>query len=176
MCWKRAAADSIPRSIHQHAIIVMSRAAKRSLNQWPVRVMSSRRWSGTWKSSSSKASLNGVGPWPRLILRRIFCIKRCALWQRQSPFSKNPYRGVPVLGSTGIKGVLSTGVSLPVARSSSEMSVGSQSCLVNVAASTSRRAFWSNIFSLATLGARCIKFLDCKNSRTSLNGMALVKG
>ena len=73
MCWKRAAAASIPLSIHQHAIRVMSRAAKRSLNQSPLRMMSSRRWSGTWKSSSSKASLKGVGPWPRLMLRRIFC-------------------------------------------------------------------------------------------------------
>ena len=52
------------------------------------------------------------------------------------------------------------------------MSVGSHSCLVNVAASSSRRAFWSDIFNLATLGARCIRFLDCKNSRTSLKGMA----
>ena len=76
MCWKRAAAASIPLSIHQHAIKVMSRAANRSLNQSPLRVISSRRWRGTWKSSSSKASLKGVGPWPRLMLRRIFCIKR----------------------------------------------------------------------------------------------------
>ena len=59
-CWKRAAAASIPLSIHQHAIKVMSRAANRSLNQSPLRVISSRRWRGTWKSSSSKASLKGV--------------------------------------------------------------------------------------------------------------------
>ena len=52
------------------------------------------------------------------------------------------------------------------------MSVGSHSCLVNVAASISRRAFWSNIFNLATLGARCVRSFDCKNSRTSLKGMA----
>ena len=64
-------------SQHPPAIKVMSRAANRSLNQSPLRVISSRRWRGTWKSSSSKASLNGVGPWPRLVLRRIFCINRC---------------------------------------------------------------------------------------------------
>ena len=55
------------------------------------------------------------------------------------------------------------------------MSVGSHSCFLNVAASSSRRAFWSDIFNLATLGARCIRFLDCRNSRTSLKGMAQLK-
>ena len=79
--------------------------------------------------------------------------------------------GKSLLG-TGIEGVLTTVTSLPVARSKRVMSVGSHSCLVNVAASSSRRAFWSDIFNLATLGARCIRFLDCKNSRTSLKGMA----
>ena len=79
--------------------------------------------------------------------------------------------GKSLLG-TGIKGVFSTVTSLPVARSNNVISVGSHSCLFNVAASSSRRAFWSDIFNLATLGARCVRFLDCKNSRTSLKGMA----
>ena len=93
----------------------------------------------------------------------------------KEPLPRGSSFGKSLLG-TGIEGVLSTGVSLPVARSNNEISVGSQSCLVNVAASTSRRAFWSGIFSLATLGARCIKFFDSKNSRTSLNGMTQVEG
>ena len=36
------------------------------------------RDSGMWKSSNSKESLNGVGPCPRLMLRKIFCIR---LWR-----------------------------------------------------------------------------------------------
>ena len=82
--------------------------------------------------------------------------------------------GKSLLG-TGIEGIFSTVTSLPVARSKTVMSVGSHSCFLNVAASSSRRAFWSDIFNLATLGARCIRFLDCRNSRTSLKGMAQLK-
>ena len=82
--------------------------------------------------------------------------------------------GKSLLG-TGIEGIFSTVTSLPVARSKKVMSVGSHSCFLNVAASSSRRAFWSDIFNLATLGARCIRFLDCRNSRTSLKGMAQLK-
>ena len=89
----------------------------------------------------------------------------------REPLPRGSSLGKSLLG-TGIEGVLSTETSLPVARSNNVMSVGSHSCLVNVAASSSRRAFWSDIFNLATLGARCVKFLDCKNSRTSLKGMA----
>ena len=82
--------------------------------------------------------------------------------------------GKSLLG-TGIEGIFSTVTSLPVARSNKVMSVGSHSCFLNVSASSSRRAFWSDIFNLAKLGARCIRFLDCRNSRTSRKGMAQLK-
>ena len=77
-CWSLAAAASMPRSIHQQAMMVMSLAAKVSVNQCPGLVTPGVRDNGIWKSSSSKESLNGVGPCPRLILRRIFCIR---LWR-----------------------------------------------------------------------------------------------
>ena len=97
--------------------------------------------------------------------------KAAPIARLREPLPLGSSLGKSLLG-TGIIGVVSTGSSLPVARRSNVISVGSHSCLVNVAASISRRAFWSNIFSLATLGARCIRFFDCKNSRTSLKGMA----
>ena len=70
-----AAAASIPRSIHQQEMMVMSRDANRSVNQCP-RLGIPLRGIGIWKSSSSNESLNAVGPWPRVMLLRIFCIRR----------------------------------------------------------------------------------------------------
>ena len=62
--------------------------------------------------------------------------------------------------------------STPMACDSKTMSVGGQSCCRSNAASMSNKAVRSKIFSLAKLGARCTKFLDSKNSRTSLKGMS----
>ena len=56
-CWSLAAAASMPRSVH-HAMMVMSRAEKVSVNQWPGLMAPGVRTIGTWKSSSSKESLN----------------------------------------------------------------------------------------------------------------------
>ena len=61
--------------------------------------------------------------------------------------------GKSLLG-TGIEGVFSTVTSLPVARSNKVMSVGSHSCFLNVAASSSRRAFWSDIFKSGHAGRK----------------------
>ena len=74
-CWSLAAAASIPRSIHQQAMRVMSRAAKVSVNQWPDLAIPGVLVSGMLKSSISKESLKGVGPCPRVILLRIFCMR-----------------------------------------------------------------------------------------------------
>ena len=75
-------------------------------------------------------------------------------------------RGVgPEFGWIGVS-------STPMACKSKTMSVGCQSCCRSNAASMSNKAVRSKIFSLAKLGDRCTKFLDSKNSRTSLKGMA----
>ena len=62
--------------------------------------------------------------------------------------------------------------STPMACNSKTMSVGCHSCCRSNAASMSNNAVRSKIFSLAKLGDKCTKFLDSKNSKTSLNGMA----
>ena len=75
-------------------------------------------------------------------------------------------RGIgPEFGGLGVS-------STPMACNSKTMSVGCQSCCRSNAASMSNKAVRSKIFSLAKLGERCTKFLDSKNSRTSLKGMA----
>ena len=65
----------MPRSIHQQAIMVMSLDANLSENQFPC-LGRPLRGSGMWNSSSSKESLNGVGPWPLVMLLKIFCSRR----------------------------------------------------------------------------------------------------
>ena len=54
--------------------MVMSLGANLSVNHW-LRLGIPLRGSGMWKSSSSNESLKGVGPWPLVMLRSIFCIR-----------------------------------------------------------------------------------------------------
>ena len=63
--------------------------------------------------------------------------------------------------------------STPVACNSKMMSLGCHSCWRSNAASISNKAVRLKNFNLAKLGDKCTRFLDSKNSKTSLNGIAI---
>ena len=86
------------------------------------------------------------------------------------PLVRGSILGKSLLGVgsvTGLVGVSST----PVACKSKMMSLGRQPCWRSSAASISNNAVRLKIFSLAKLGERYTRFLDSKNSKTSLNGI-----
>ena len=87
------------------------------------------------------------------------------------PLVRGSILGKSLLGIGSVIGLVGMS-STPMACKSKMISLGCQLCCRSNAASSSNNAVRLKIFSLAKLGERCTRFLDSKNSKTSLNGMA----